>query len=123
MTQPAYETDAKSPVDGHGWQIINAGRALYPGGPFSLRIITPEYPVFYAGWRYAWNDGQIGRNEVVVSHIGAQLHSVYIEFTPEQMLSIQARLQSYFLEYGELLTAEKITGVEFKDSDPLVEIF
>ncbi|WP_332684575.1 hypothetical protein [Bosea sp. (in: a-proteobacteria)] len=129
MTQgqaPEYDRSGRFPVDEDGWQIVDLGRMLYPGGPHALRVHAPGLPAFHLGWRFSASSPAAGDNRVVISHIGAKLGGSAlppVRFTPAILARVQERLRIYVMIHPEALFGERITGVDFVAEDPMVEIF
>lgn len=124
--QPDYDRSGRFAIDDDGWQVVDLGRMLYPGGPHALRVYSPDYPPFHAGWRFASLNPSAEDNRVVISHIGAKLGGSSlppVRFSPAMLARVQERLRAYVMIHPDGLFGERITGVDFTADDPLVEIF
>ena len=68
-----YDRSGRFAIEDDGWQVIDVGRMLYPGGPHALRVHSPDQPPFHVGWRFASLTPIGDDNRVIISHIGAKL--------------------------------------------------
>lgn len=130
MTQadqaPDYDRSDRFPIDEDGWQVVNLRRDLYPGGPWALRVHTPEHPVFHGGWRYGDERDERGLRPVVISHLGGRLSaSEYprVLFTAAVLRRVEGRLRVYAMRYAEQIFGKPIAGIAFVPEDRRVEIF
>lgn len=129
-TSPAddadYDRSGRFAIEADGWQIIDLGRMLYPGGPHALGVVTPDHPPFHVGWRFASLNATGEDNRVIISHIGAKLGGSSLpamHFPPAVLTSLQDRLRAYAMRHAECLFGETITGADFTTDDPRAEIF
>lgn len=123
-TVPDYDRSGRWPVTRDGWQVIDIGRALFPGGPRACRVVSPEAS-FYFGLTYKPGLTEPGPQTAEITNFGrASLRTARSALDPATANIAYERVSAYLLEYWQVFSPEPITRVVFASGDgKAVEIF
>jgi hypothetical protein len=122
--EPGYDTSGKWPITGDGWQVIDLGRALFPGGPRACRVVAPHVS-FYFGVTYKPGVAARGPQTAEITNFGrASLRTARSALDPTMLNAAYEHVSAYLLEYWQLFWVDPITRVIFVAGDgKAVEIF
>lgn len=121
---PDYDRSGRWPVTPDGWQVIDIGRALFPGGPRACRVVGPGV-AFYFGLTYRPGVAEPAPQTAEITSFGrASLRSARSVLDAATANAAYERVSAYLLENWRIFSPQPITRVVFASGDgKAVEIF